>query len=157
MHTGELQYHIPRCCKRFADFTDYVNHNHHFSHLNQARSIRYNAVAIPVTSFEGDEQAVHMVRRTGCTRWRQNQPSSNDMVRLLVGNSPDSQFKSTTGGIPGLLKCLVIIDDAESNVDGLLAMVQMIATGPIRQTAGMVSVEESHQGPMQPLQHGSYH
>jgi len=85
-----------------------------------------------VTSFEGDEQAVHIVCRTGCTRWREYQPPSNDMVLLSVGTSPESQFKSTTGGIPGLLKCLVITEDAESNGDGLLAMVQMIAAGPIR-------------------------
>jgi len=54
------------------------------------------------------------------------------------------------------MKCLFIVEDAESSVKGLLALVQTFATGPIRQTAGMVIVEEMHQPPMQPLHDGSY-
>jgi hypothetical protein len=34
MPNGELQNHIPWCFQRFADFTDYVNHDQYFSHLN---------------------------------------------------------------------------------------------------------------------------
>jgi hypothetical protein len=60
------------------------------------------------------------------------------------------------GGIPAPLKCLFIVEDAESNIQGLLALVQTFATRPIRQTAGMVIVEEMHQPLMEPSHHGSY-
>ena len=156
MPKGELQNHIAWCFKRFADFTDYVDHDQYFSRLNDAKYIRYNAVAIPVTSFQCDEQAVHMVRCTGSTRWRKHKPPRNDTVLLWMGTSPDSHFKSTAGRIPARLKCLFVVEDAESSVKGLLALVQTFATGPIRQTAGMVIVEERHQPPMQPLHDGSY-
>ena len=73
-----------------------------------------------------------------------------------MGTSLDSHFKSTAGRIPTRLKCLLVIEDAESSVKGLLALVQTFATGPICQTAGMVIVEERHQPPMQPLHDGSY-
>jgi len=46
MQKGELQNHIAWCLKRFADFTDYSDHNQYFSHLNDAKYIRYNEVAI---------------------------------------------------------------------------------------------------------------
>jgi len=52
MPKGELQNHMAWCFKRFADFTDYVDHYQYFSRLNDAKYIQYNAVAIPVTSFE---------------------------------------------------------------------------------------------------------
>jgi len=68
MPKGELQNHIAWCLKRFANFTNYVDHDHYFSHLNHAKYIRYNAVAIPVMSFQCDEQPVHMVCCTGSTR-----------------------------------------------------------------------------------------
>jgi hypothetical protein len=55
------------------------------------------------------------------------------------------------------LKCLLVVKDAESSVKGLLSLVQTFATGPIRQTAGMVIVEERHQPQMQPLHNGRYH
>jgi hypothetical protein len=45
---------------------------------------------------------------------------------------------------------------AELSSKRLLALVQTFATGPIRHTAGMVSIEEWYQPPMQPLQDGSY-
>jgi len=73
-----------------------------------------------------------------------------------MGTSPNSHFKSTAGPIPVRLKCLLIAKDAELSIKGLLAMVRMIATGPISQTAGMVIVEERHQPPMQPLNDGCY-
>ena len=52
MSKGELQIHIGWCFKRFADITDYVDHNQYFSRLNDAKYIRYNTVAIPVMSFQ---------------------------------------------------------------------------------------------------------
>ena len=74
MPKGELQNHIAWCFKRFADFTDYIDHNQYFSNLNNAKYIRYNTVAIPVTSCQCDEQGVHMVRCTGSTKWRKHKP-----------------------------------------------------------------------------------
>jgi hypothetical protein len=52
---GTLPNHIPWCFKRFADFTDYVNHDQYFSLLKDAKYIQYNAVEIPVTSFQCGE------------------------------------------------------------------------------------------------------
>jgi len=135
MSKGELQNHITWCFKRFADFTDYVDHDQYFSCLNDANYIRYNALAIRVTSFQCDEQAVHMVRSTGSTRWRKHKPPRNDTVFLWMGTSPNSHFKSTAGHSPAPLKCLFVIEDPESSVKGLLALVQTFATRPIRQTA----------------------
>jgi len=103
---GELQNYIPWYFKRFADFADYINHDQYFSCLNHAKFIQYNTVSIPVTSFQCDEQAVHMVRCTGSTRWRKHKPPRNDTVLLWMGMSSDSHFQSTAGGIPVWLKCL---------------------------------------------------
>jgi len=156
MPKGELQNHIAWCFKRFADFTYNVDHDQHFSRLSDAKYLRYKAVAIPVTSFQCDEQGVHMVCCTGSTRWRKHKPPRNDTVLLWMGTSPDSHFKSTAGVIPVRLKCLFIFEDAESSLKGLLALVQTLATGPICQTTGMVIVEERHPPPMQHLHDGSY-
>jgi len=157
MPKGELQNHIAWGFKRFANSTDYVDHDQYFSHLNNRKYIQYNAVAIPVTSFPCGKQGVHTVRCTGSTRWRKHKPPRNDTVLLWMGMSPDSHFKSTAGRISTRLKCLFVVEDAESSIKELLALVQTFATGPIRQTAGMVIVEERHQPPMQPLHDGSYH
>ena len=73
-----------------------------------------------------------------------------------MGMRPGSHFKSNAGRIPTQLQCLCVDVNAKSSVNGLLALVQMIATGPIHQTAGLVMAEENHQPPMQPLHHGSY-
>jgi len=156
MPKEELQNHIAWYFKRFADFTDYVDHDQYFSRLNDAKCIWYNPVAIPVMSFQCNEEAVHMVRCTGSTRWRKHKPPRNDTVHLRIGRSPDSHFQSTAGLIPARLKCHFVVEDAESSVEELVALVQTFATGPIRQTAGMVIVEERHQPPMQPLHNGSY-
>jgi hypothetical protein len=120
---GELQNHIAWCFKRFANFTDYVDHDQYFSCLNHTKYILYNTVAILVTSFHCDEQAVHMVRCTGSARWRTHRPPRNDSVLLWMGTSPDSHFQSTAGCIPTQLKCLFVIEDAKSSVKGLLALV----------------------------------
>jgi hypothetical protein len=156
MPNGELQNHIACCFKRFANFIDYIDHNQYFSRLDDAKYIRYNTVAILVTSFQCDEQAVHMVRCTGSTRWRKHKPPSNHTVVLYIGTSLDSHFKSTAKIIPTQLKWLFVIEAVQSKVKGLLALVQMFATGPIRQAAGMVIVEERHQPPNQPFCDGSY-
>jgi hypothetical protein len=156
MPKGETQNHIAWCFKRFANITDYIDHDQYFSCRNDAKYIRYNPVAIPVTSFQCNERAVHMVRCTGSTRWRKHKPPRNDTVCLWMGMSPDSQFKLTAERIPARLKCLFVTKDAESSIKGLLALVQTFTTGPIRQTAGMLIVEERHQPLMPPLHNGSY-
>jgi len=92
MPQGEWQNHIGWSFKRFADLTDYVNHDQYFSRLNDAKYIWYKAVVIPVTSFQCDEQAVHIVRCTGSTRWRKHNPPRNDTVHLWMGTSPDSHL-----------------------------------------------------------------
>jgi len=153
---GELQNHISWCFKRFADFTDYVDHDLWFSRLNNANYIRYNTVAIPKMSFQYDEQAVHAVCCTVSTRWRKHKPPRNVTILLWMWTSPDSHFKSTAGCIPVRLKFLFVIEDAELNVKGLLALVQTFATGPIHQTASMVIVKERHQSMMQSLHDGSH-
>jgi len=79
---GELQHHTAWCFKKFANFTDHVNHNQHFRHLYDANFILYNAVAILVTSFQWDMQAVHKVHCTGSTWWRKRKPPRNDKVVL---------------------------------------------------------------------------
>jgi len=157
MPKEELQNHIAWCFERFADFTDYVDHDQHCSLLNDAKYIQDNAVAIPVTSFQGDEQAVQMVYCTGSTRWRKYKPPSNNKVVLWIGTSLDSHFMSNVEHIPAWLKCLFVVEDSESCVKGLPALVQTFATGPIRQNAGMVIVKERHQRPMKSLHDGSDH
>jgi len=52
MPKGELHNDITWCFKRFNDFIDYVNHDQYFNHLNDAKYIRPNAVAILETSFK---------------------------------------------------------------------------------------------------------
>jgi len=121
MPKGELQNHITWCFNKFADITDYVDHNQYFSCLNDGNYIRYNVVAIPVLSCQCDEQAVHMVRCTGSPGVRKHKPPRNDTVLLWMATSPDSHFKSTAGCIPARLKCLFVVKDAESSVKGLLA------------------------------------
>ena len=39
MPKGELQNNIAWCLNRYADFTDYVNHNQYSSHLNNGKYI----------------------------------------------------------------------------------------------------------------------
>jgi len=82
MPEGELQNHIDCCFKRCAHFTDYIDQVQYFSRLNDAKYVPYKAVAIPVPLFVCDEQAVHMVCRTGSTRWRKHKPPRNDTVLL---------------------------------------------------------------------------
>jgi len=77
MPKGEPHNHIARCLKRFGDFPDYVNHNQYFSCLTDAKSIRYKTVAIPVTSFQRQMEAVHIVRCTASTMWRMHKPPRN--------------------------------------------------------------------------------
>jgi len=59
-----------------------------------------------------------------------------------MGTSPDRHFKSTAEHIPARLKCPLVIEDAESSVEWLLALVQTFASGRICQTASMVIAEE---------------
>jgi len=103
-----------------------------------------------------NRQAVHMVCCTRSTRRRKQKPPRNDTVIRWTGMSPDSHCKSTAIGMPPHLNCLFIIEEAYFTVKGLLALVQMCATGPICQTTGMPIVEERNQPLMQCLHDGSY-
>ena len=92
MPKGELQNHIAWCFKRFANFTDYIDHDQYCSRLSDAKSIWFNTVAILVPSFKCDEQAVHIVHCTGSTRCITHKPPRIDKVHLWMGRSPDSHF-----------------------------------------------------------------
>jgi len=48
MPEGEPKNHIAWSFQRFADFTDYVDHNPYFSRPNDAKYIQYNAVVTGV-------------------------------------------------------------------------------------------------------------
>jgi hypothetical protein len=58
MPNGELQNHIAWCFKRFVNFIDYFDHGQYFSRPNDTQYIRYNAVAIPVRSFNTTSKQV---------------------------------------------------------------------------------------------------
>jgi len=113
MRKGGLQNHIAWCFTRFADFTDDVDHDQYVRHLINANFIRYSAVAIPVMSFQCDEQAVHIVRCTWSTRWRKHKPPRYDTALLCMGTSPHSHLKSTAGHITAWLKCHFVLQDPE--------------------------------------------
>ena len=138
MPKAEQQNHFVWDCKGFVDFTDYVDHAQYVSGLNNAKYIAYNVVAIPAMSFQCDEQTVYKVSCTGSTRWRKHKPPKIDTVLVWMGTSLDSHFKLPAGCLPTQSKCLVIIEDAESSITGLFALVETFATGPTHQTAGMV-------------------
>jgi len=120
MPKGELHNHITSCFKRFPNLTDYVNHDQYLSCLNDAKCMWYNAVAIPVTSFPCNEQAVHMVCCTGSTRWRNNKPPRNGTVLLWMGTSLDSHFKSGAGLMPTRLNYLFVVEDPDPALKGVL-------------------------------------
>jgi len=155
MPKGELQNQIDWCFKICANFTDYIDRDQYVSHFNDARYILYNVVTVLVTSFQRDKQAVDVVLCIGSTRLRKHKAPRNDTVLLWMGTSPDSYFKSTAGHIPAQCKCVFVFEDAESSVPGLHSKVQMVSSVTLRQTAGMVIVEERHQPPMEPLHNGS--
>jgi len=156
MPKGELQNYIAWCFIRFANFTDYDDHDQYCSRLQDVKFILYYAVALLVVSFQFDEQAVHIVCCTGSTRWRKHKPPRNNTVLLWMGTSPVSHIVSTAGCNPAWLKCLFVIVDAESSITGLLGLVQTFPTVPIRQTAAKEIFKERHQPLMQPLNDGSY-
>jgi len=156
MPQWELQNHIMWCFKRFADFADYVDHDHFSSCHNHSKYSEFKAVAIPVTSFQCNKHAVHMGRCTGSTRYRMHKPLRNDTVHLWMGTSHDSYFNMTSDCNLAWLKYLFVVEDAESSVEGLLALVETFPTGPISETTRMVIIEETHQPPMQPLHDGGH-
>jgi len=92
-----------------------------------------------------------MVHCTGSRRWRKHKPPRIDTVRHWMGMSPDNHFESTAWHITALLKCLFVVEGAESSIQSLVAFVQKFTTVLIHQAAGMVIVEERHQPPMTSL------
>jgi len=73
-----------------------------------------------------------------------------------MGRGLDSHLKSTAGPIPACMKCHFVVEDADSRVKRLQALIPTFAPGPIRQTAGMVMVNETHRPQMQRLHEKSY-
>ena len=61
MPNRELLNQIAWSYTRFVDFEEYINHDQYFGRICHAEYILSSAVAIPVTSFQCDEQAVHIV------------------------------------------------------------------------------------------------
>jgi len=92
MPTRELQKHLTWCFRLFPNITDYVNHNQTRSRPNDTVYIGYNAVAIPVSSFQDNNQAVHSVRLTRYTMGTEKTPPRNDAVFLWKWWLPDRHF-----------------------------------------------------------------
>jgi hypothetical protein len=86
------------------------------------------------------------------------------LQRSGSGSEPDPEpnrefapiANTTVGCVPAWFKRHFVVDDGESSINGLLALLQTFVTGMICQTAGMVILEERHQPLMQPLYRGSY-
>jgi len=156
MPKQELQNHIAWCFQRFAELSDYFDHDRYFNHFNDAIYIQYSTVELQVTFVECDERAVHTVCCTRSTRWRRHKPPRNDTVLIWMGMCSYRHFKTTAGCRPAQLMCLFVVDNAETSVNAFVALVQTFATGPISQPASMVIVEERHQPPIKPLDNGSY-
>jgi hypothetical protein len=84
-------------------------------------------------------------------------PLTDERILQRMGTNPDSLIKFSAGSIDALLMCLSIVENTEQSLPGHLGFVQTFATGPISQTAGMVTVGESRHPPLQLKQYGSYH
>jgi hypothetical protein len=95
MPKEELQNHIAWCFKRYGNNSRYVNHDEEFRRLEDVKYSRFDSASIPVTSFQGDKQTIHIVRCTGTNQWRKHKPPRNDTVLLWDGTQ--TQFKSTRG------------------------------------------------------------
>jgi hypothetical protein len=102
-------------------------------------------------SFQCNEQAVHIVHCNGSTWCRQLMPTTRNTVLLSIGTSLESHIQLTTWCSRAYVKCPLVVEDAISTVTRHLALVQMIPTEHIRETAGMVIVAERHQLLMSPF------
>jgi len=123
--------------------------------VNHAKHSPYNKLALPVMAPQCNQLAIHRAHCTGSTRWRQHLPPWSDTMLSSIGMSPDGHAQMNAGWLGLWLKCLFIIENAESSVKGHLALVKTFDTVPIHQTPGMVMVAERHQPPMELLQDGS--
>jgi len=129
MPKEEIQNYIAQYFTRFADITDYVEHDQYFSGLNKANHIWYNAVVIQVTSFQCDEQAIHTFHCTWSTWWRYHTSPGDNKVLYWMRSSLDRQFHWTAESITARLKCEFVVEDSKSQVQGLLALVKTFARG----------------------------
>lgn len=120
------------------------------SPLDDRTYIQYNVVVILVTSFQCDVQAFHIVQWTRSTRGRKHKLTRIETVHLQIGTSLDSLCNASAEYSSVRFRSLLVAEDAELSLIGLIAMVRLFATGPIHQTAGMVIVEEKHQSLMEP-------
>lgn len=96
-----------------------------------------------------------MVHYTGYTRWRMHKPLRTNAQRLWIEPSPVTYFLSTAVGNPAYWTCLLVIEDADSSMVGLLALVQTVVSRQMPQTTGILLVEGRHQPPMQHIHNGS--
>jgi hypothetical protein len=128
MPNGEQLNYFGSYFKRFANCTDYVQHNQHFSCHKDAKHIPYNAVPIPVMPFHRNKQAVHTVHCTGSRRLRRHQPPRKYAALLSMGTHPDTHFKWAAGCITTQLKWHFIVKNAELSDQGLLGMVRRFTT-----------------------------
>jgi hypothetical protein len=67
MPQGELLNHIAWWFMRFAYFTDYIDHDQCVSSHNDSKYIQYSVVRSLVSSFQCNEQAIHIVYCSGST------------------------------------------------------------------------------------------
>jgi hypothetical protein len=97
----------------------------------------------------------------GAFRWVHNVDKAyarrNDAALLCIWTSLHRHLKLTAGLIHTKWKSLFIVEDAESSHNWVPALVPMIVTGLILQTAVVVIIEGRHHIPMQLLNDVSYH
>jgi hypothetical protein len=147
----ELQTLIAWCLKTWFERPAYFDTDDDFGQLGDFRYTRYNAVSIPVTCFQTeDEQQTQIIRSTGKSAWRKCKPPRNDTVLLWTGKNSESHFASSRGRIPGRVDCLFTMSDSiHDNSSYHLALVTTFVPGPMRQPEGMIIVEEREMRPWQ--------
>jgi hypothetical protein len=133
----------------------YFDSDDDFGQLGDFWYTRNNAVSIPITCFQSeDEQQTQIIRSSGKSAWRKGKPPRNDTVLLWTGKNAESNFASFRGRIPGRVDCLFTMSDAiHDNSLYHLALVTTFVPGSIRQPEGMIIVEERE---IRPWQGGRY-
>jgi hypothetical protein len=95
MPKEELQIHIAWCFEICGNYTGYVVKDKKISCLQNTKYSHYNPAASPVTLFQGDQQAIHIVRCIETNQWRKYIPAHKNTGLLFAGRQ--DQFKSTKG------------------------------------------------------------
>jgi hypothetical protein len=149
--SDELQTLIAWCLKTWFERPAYFDSDNEFGQLSDFWYTRYNAVSIPITCFQSeDEQQMHIISSSAKSAWRKGKPPRNDTVLLWTGKNAESHFASSQGRIPGRVDCLFTMSDAiHDNSLYHLVLVTTFVLGPIRQPEGMIIVEEREIRPWQ--------